>query len=107
MEGISYSLQKIALGHCVGMRSRGFNSQTPNTSSLRAHPLRSFKFYFQIHSDLSSKVGLSWRNWQLGTIRFLHGTFQNRAQPGTKIRPRTSTSPPKQLSRKYANGMQT
>lgn len=56
---ISYSFQIVALGqlrHYDKQRLQQANHH--NISSLGIQPLRGYKFYFQIHSDLYPKVGV-------------------------------------------------
>lgn len=56
---ISYSFQHISLGAAASHRqAKTSTANHHGISSLEIHPLRGFKFYFQIHSDLYSKVGV-------------------------------------------------
>lgn len=100
----SPSFQKVAWSRRAGMNGRGLNSQAPQCFFTLWEFLNSISKYIL---TFTQKWELSWRYWQLGTIKFLHENFQSIAQMRSKIKQRASISTPKQLSHKCINGMHT
>lgn len=57
--GLQSFISESSPGATVLVRKAEGSTVRPHSiSSLRIHPLRIFKFYFQIHSDLYPKVGV-------------------------------------------------
>lgn len=57
--GLQFSISKSSPGAAVLVpKAEGSTARHHSIPSLRIHPLRIFKFYFQIHSDLYPNVGV-------------------------------------------------
>lgn len=74
--GLQSFISESSPGAAVLVRkAEGSTARHHSISSLRIHPLRIFKFYFQIHSDLYPKVGVVLKVLATGNNQVLSWEF--------------------------------